>query len=95
MHRIVTRLTLGSLALLVCLSGFGGWQQAAAQGLTDEMLAAEAGASWLHVNGNWAGHRYSTLNQVNASYAGELKVAWIFAPAARRTRSAPSYTMAD
>ena len=50
MHRIVTRLTLGSLALLVCLSGFGGWQQAAAQGLTDEMLAAEAGASWLHVN---------------------------------------------
>lgn len=58
--------------------GFGGWQQAGAQGVTDEMLAAEAGVSWLHVNGNWAGHRYSTLNQVNASNAGDLRVAWIY-----------------
>ena len=78
MHRIVTRLALGSLALLVCLTGFGGWQQAEGQGVTDDMLAAEAGVSWLHVNGNWAGHRYSTLNQVNASNAGDLRVAWIY-----------------
>ena len=78
MHRIVTRLALGSLALLICLTGFGGWQQAEGQGVTDDMLAAEPGVSWLHVNGNWAGHRYSTLNQVNASNAGDLRVAWIY-----------------
>lgn len=78
MDRIVTRLAWGSLAVLVCLMGFGGWQLAAADGVTDEMLAAEAGVSWLHANGNWAGHRYSTLNQVNASNAGDLRVAWIY-----------------
>ncbi len=37
------------------------------------MLAAKTGASWLHVNGNWARHLYSTLNQVNASNAGDFK----------------------
>ena len=44
------------------------------------MLKAEAGASWLHTNGNLAGWRYSTLNQINAGNAKRLKVAWIMSP---------------
>src|SRR5215510_14947239 len=46
--------------------------------VTDQMLAGDAGDSWLHANGHWAGHRYSTLTQINASNAKDLKVAWIF-----------------
>ena len=34
--------------------------------VTDSMLAADAGDSWLHTNGNWAGWRYSTLTEINA-----------------------------
>ncbi len=47
-----------------------------AQGVTDAMLAAEAGDNWLHVNGNYAGYRYSTLGQISDSNAKNLKVAW-------------------
>ena len=46
--------------------------------VTDQMLAADAGDSWLHANGNWAGHRYSTLSQINTGNAKDLKIAWIF-----------------
>jgi len=48
--------------------------------VTDSMLDAEAGASWLHTNGNYAGWRYSTLNQINTANAKRLKVAWIMSP---------------
>jgi alcohol dehydrogenase (cytochrome c) len=45
--------------------------------VTDSM-AAEAGESWLHANGNWAGHRYSTLSSINSANGGQVKVAWVF-----------------
>ncbi len=45
--------------------------------VTDSMLAQEAGAEWLHANGNWAGHRFSTLKSINKRNAKNLGVAWI------------------
>lgn len=47
-------------------------------GVTDSLLAAEAGDSWIHTNGNYAGQRYSSLSQINATNAKNLKVAWIY-----------------
>ena len=41
------------------------------------LAQAEAGASWLHSNGNLAARRYSTLDQINAGNAKRLKVAWM------------------
>ena len=47
-----------------------------AQNVTDANLAAEAGDNWIHTNGNYAGHRYSTLDKINTGNAGKVKVAW-------------------
>jgi alcohol dehydrogenase (cytochrome c) len=58
----------------------GSAQAGPVTGVTDEMLAADAGDSWLHTNGNWAAHRYSTLSEINTDNAKDLKVAWIFSP---------------
>ena len=63
MDRILRKLGIGGIALALSLLGFVGWVQA--QPVTDVMLAADPGASWLHTNGNWAAHRYSTLTQLN------------------------------
>ncbi len=76
MERILKTLALGGIALMLSLLGFTGW--AHAQAVTDVMLSADPGESWLHTNGNWAGHRYSTLTQLNSDNAKDMKVAWIF-----------------
>ena len=47
-----------------------------AQNVTDANLAADAGDNWIHTNGNYAGHRYSTLDKINTGNAGKVKVAW-------------------
>ena len=57
-------------AALTCLG------TAAVAGVTDANLAAEAGDNWIHTNGNYAGHRYSTLDKINTGNAGKMKVAW-------------------
>jgi alcohol dehydrogenase (cytochrome c) len=85
MDRILRTLAFGVIALVVVLTGAAGWvqaQPAPRQGVpvTDVMLAADPGESWLHANGNWAGHRFSTLTQLNPGNASDLKVAWIFSP---------------
>ena len=48
--------------------------------VTDQMLAADPADSWLHANGNWAAHRYSTLTEITPANAKDLKVAWVFSP---------------
>ena len=50
-----------------------GWVHAG--NVTDAMLAADAGESWLHSGGNYGAHRYSTLTQINSGNAKRLKVA--------------------
>jgi len=69
---------LKGLVAALALAGMAGVGVAAP--VNDAMLQAEAGASWLHSNGNLAGWRYSTLNQINAGNAKRLKVAWIMSP---------------
>jgi alcohol dehydrogenase (cytochrome c) len=78
----------GSVAAML----LAGMAAAHAGPVTDEMLAKDAGESWLHTNGNWAGHRYSTLSQINDSNAKDLRVAWIMSPGAKNDMQAtPSY----
>ena len=48
----------------------------ASAGVTDADLAQAAGAEWLHNHGSWDGSRYSTLDEINADNASELKLAW-------------------
>ena len=50
---------LNGLALAFIVAGLSGGVQA---GVSDAQLSAEAGASWLHTNGNLAAHRFSTLD---------------------------------
>ncbi len=85
MDRILRKLSFGVIAVALVLTGVAGWvqaQPAPRQGVpvTDVMLAADPGESWLHANGNWAGHRFSPLAQLNPGNASDLKVAWIFSP---------------
>ena len=54
---------LKGVVAALAIAGLTGMVQAAP--VTDKMLAQDAGDSWLHANGNWAGHRYSTLKQIN------------------------------
>ena len=82
MNRIFTRLVGVGMVVALCMAGGAGWVQAqeedAQAGVTDSMLASAPAASWLHGNGNWAGHRHSLLTQLNPSNVGDLRVAWIF-----------------
>jgi len=80
---------LNGLALAFIVAGLSGGVQA---GVSDAQLSAEAGASWLHTNGNRAAHRFSTLDQINAGNAKKLKVAWIMSPGGKTDAQAtPSY----
>jgi hypothetical protein len=45
----------------------------AAGPITDAMLGAEAGESWLHTS-NYSGHRFNTLTAINATNAKDLKL---------------------
>ncbi len=67
-----------SHAVAIAIAALAGGAALAAGGVTDAMLAADAGESWLHTNGNYGAHRYSTLTQINTSNAANLKVAWVF-----------------
>lgn len=62
------------LVAALALAGMASIGQAAT--VTDEMLAADAGDNWLHVNGNYGGYRFSTLKQINDTNASKLRVAW-------------------
>ncbi len=80
MNRIVRSLAYGGLIVVVLLMGMTGWaqDQDAGKPVTDVLLSADPAESWLHTNGNWAGHRYSTLSQLNTLNVKNLKVAWLF-----------------
>jgi alcohol dehydrogenase (cytochrome c) len=68
-------LKLKGVIAALAMAGFAGLVQAGP--VTDKMLAQDAGDEWLHANGNWAGHRYSTLKQIDDRNAKRLKVAWM------------------
>jgi alcohol dehydrogenase (cytochrome c) len=74
------------LVAALALAGLAG--AAYAGPVTDSMLGAQAGESWLHTNGNYAGWRYSTLSQVNSATAKRLKVAWIMSPGGKNDAQA-------
>jgi|GEM_PF-1638379 len=76
MDRISKTLAFRCVVLSFFLIGMAGWAQA--QPVTDIMLAADPGESWLHTNGNWAGHRYSTLTQLNPGNVKNLRPVWIY-----------------
>ena len=80
---------LKGMALAFVVAGLSSGVQA---GVSDAQLAADAGASWLHTNGNLAAYRFSTLDQINAGNAKKLKLAWIMSPGGKTDAQAtPSY----
>jgi alcohol dehydrogenase (cytochrome c) len=76
MDRLVRKLLVAGIGLSLGLVAAVGLAQA--QGVTDVMLAADPGESWLHTNGNWAGHRFSTLTQLNPGNVKNLRPVWLF-----------------
>ena len=68
-------LKLKGVIAALAMAGFAGLVQAGP--VTDKMLAQDAGDEWLHANGNWAGHRYSTLKHIDSRNANRLHVAWM------------------
>ena len=76
MDHLVRKLIVAGIGLSLCLMAAVGVAQA--QPVTDVLLAADPGESWLHTNGNWAGHRFSTLTELNTSNVKNLKPAWLF-----------------
>jgi len=82
-----------AMRLLITALATAGIAQAGAAGpITEAMLAADAGEAWLHTNGNYAGHRYSTLADINADNAQSLKVAWMMSVGGKTDAQAtPSY----
>ncbi len=86
----VNMLKMKTIAASIALAGMAGWVQAGPG--HRRMLGAEAGESWLHTNGNYGGHRFSTLTAINASNAKDLKLAWTFSPGGKTDAQAtPSY----
>lgn len=80
---------LNRLALALVVAGLSGGVQAE---VSDAQLMAEAGASWLHTNGNLAAHRFSTLDQINSGNAKKLRLAWIMSPGGKTDAQAtPSF----
>jgi alcohol dehydrogenase (cytochrome c) len=65
----------GGVMLALAAIGFAG--VAGANPVTDALLATDAGESWVHTNGNFGGHRYSTLTQINSGNAGNVSIAWV------------------
>ena len=84
MNGIFAKLTGMGIALALSLTATTAGVNAQAwnhgQPVTDSMLLDDAALSWLHANGNLAGHRYSVLTNLNPSNAGDLRVAWMFSP---------------
>lgn len=51
----------------------------AAASASDELLKMQENANeWVMPTGNYANHRYSTLDQINKDNVGNMKVAWTF-----------------
>ena len=71
--RMTTRLTRLAAMIVSAL-----WAGAALADVSDADLARPAGGDWLHANGNWDGTRFSTLDQIDASNVGDLRVKWIY-----------------
>jgi quinohemoprotein ethanol dehydrogenase len=79
--RLVRFLALAAAVALVLLtavgaSGSGSKSAAAIPALSPSELSAPSGANWISEDGNIQSWRYSTLNQINASNGGSLKLAW-------------------
>lgn len=90
MNRKSLGLKLTGVAAAMALAGLMGMAQAGP--VSDRDLAQDAGNSWLHTNGNWAGHRYSTLTQINDKNAKNLSVAWVMSPGAKTdSQATPLY----
>ena len=79
MNRMSRKLTGVGIALVFILIGTTVNAQNDLA-VTDSMLLGDPEESWLHTNGNLAGHRYSVLTQLNPSNADQLNIAWIFWP---------------
>jgi hypothetical protein len=58
-----TKYAVRGLIAALALAGYAGLAQSGP--VTDSMLSGDAGESWLHTNGNYGGHRYSTLTSLN------------------------------
>ena len=71
-------LALKAVVASLALAGMATGVQAG--NVNDLMLGAEAGGSWLHTNGNYGAHRYSTLTHINSGNAKRVKLAWIMSP---------------
>lgn len=79
-------------AAVAVLCAAGLVQPALADPVSEQMLARDPADSWLHTNGNWAGHRYSTLSQLHARNVKDLKVAWITSVGAKTdSQATPLY----
>ena len=46
--------------------------------MDSDLLASPPAANWLSYNGDYAGRRYSSLNQINVSTVGRLRAQWVF-----------------
>ena len=47
--------------------------------VTDAMLTNPSPNDWIMYRGNYAGHSYSPLNQINTSNVGQLQLKWTLA----------------
>ena len=81
MKRLMQFLIFGavsSVALLSVVSASGNRSKSAVSipAFSVAELSAQAGANWIHENGNIQSNRYSSLSQINGSNGGSLKLAW-------------------
>jgi len=66
------------LALMLVIHGElvgAGWNQVSYERISAS--AAEPG-NWLTYSGNYQGHRFSELSQINTSNVGQLRPAWVY-----------------
>jgi glucose dehydrogenase len=74
--------TSGYLAILLLVSGFF-YGTASAQVTFERIVnSAKEPQNWLTYSGDYAGHRFSGLDQVNASNVSSMVPKWVYQTAA-------------
>ena len=67
---------LRGIVAAMSLAGLVGWVQAGP--VSDQMLAKDAGDSWLHTNGNYAQTRYYPGSRINVENVKGLRPVFVF-----------------
>ena len=96
---MINRASLIAVVLLCAVASAGSAISVAAQQsfvpVTPAIQENPDPSDWLHISRTYNAHRYSPLNQINASNVGKLQVAWMFSTGVLRGHEGSPLVIGD